>query len=82
MTDFQSKETNVLPRSVSALGCFCEKRKEGNWRIYVREHQDYWYFQQESDRWLLVIHGVPQILLHPAEVIAFIKRWKSSQQEY
>lgn len=82
MTDCQSKETNVLPRLASALGCFCEKHKEGNWRIYVRGHQDYWYLQQESERWLLVIRGIPQIWFQPAEVIAFIKRRKSTQQKY
>lgn len=72
----------MLPRSASALGCFCEKDKQGNWRIYVRNHQDYWYLQQDIERWLLVVNGVPQMLLQRAEVIAFIQRWKTSQHSY
>ena len=82
MADFQNTETDVLPRSASALGFFCEQDKQRNWRIYVRGHQDNWYLQQDAGRWLLVINGVPQIWFQGAEVIAFIKRRSSTQQKY
>ena len=81
MTDSQNIETDGLLRSASALGFFCEKDKQQNWRIYARGHQDNWYLQQDFDRWLLVINGVPQIWFQGAEVIAFIKRRDSTQQK-
>ena len=80
MTSFQNNETDVLLRSASALGYFCEKDKQGNWRIYARKYQDYWYLQQDVERWLLIINGVPQMLFQSAEAIAFIQRWNNSQQ--
>ncbi len=82
MTDFQNTEADALPRSASALGFSCEKDEQGNWRIHKWGYQAQWYLQQDSERWLLVISGVPQILFQRVEVIAFIKRWTITQQKH
>lgn len=82
MTDLQHTASDALPRSASALGFLCEKDEQGNWQIRTHGHSDHWYLQQDYQRWLLVINGVPQILFQRAEAIAFIKRWTIAQQRH
>ena len=81
MADFQNPTTDELLRSATALGLFCEEDKQGNWQIRAPGSSGRWYLQQDYQRWLLIIDGVSQISLHRAEVIAFIKRWSTSQQK-
>ena len=47
---------------------------QGNCQILPKQSTGRWKLQQAGDRWLLIVGGVPQINLHPPEVIAFLKR--------
>jgi hypothetical protein len=52
---------------------------EGNWKILPHQKTARWELQQVEDRWLLLVGGVAQVNLHPAEALVFLKRrWLSS----
>ncbi|MGD1863832.1 MAG: hypothetical protein ACFB0D_04685 [Phormidesmis sp.] len=70
----QNVNTLRLLRISNALGFFSSQDDQARWRIQPSESEDFWYLQQEGERWLLVVNQVPQILLRLAEALAFLQR--------
>jgi hypothetical protein len=69
---------NILNQA-SSWEFICKSEPFGNWKIFPREKTAKWELQQVEDRWLLLVGGVAQVNLHPAEAQAFLKRrWLSS----
>ena len=79
----QESESITLPRLAASMGFSCKQNEQKNWVIMPRDNA-VWFMQQRpaqqlgqgSERWLLVIQGVPQILMQKQEAIAFLKRQK------
>ena len=84
---FKRSEGTTLPRIATSLGFFCAQDDEGIWHIQPRMTPQSisptstaaWSLHQQADRWVLVVEGVPQILLHEQEAISFLKRCEQSQ---
>lgn len=56
-------------------GFITRVNEEEVWLILPQQEQQRWKLQQTEDqRWLLSMDDVPQIYLHPHEVIAFLER--------
>ena len=68
---------NVVGQALS-WGFVCESDQLGNRQILPFEQTERWVLQEEADRWLLLVGGVPQVSLHPPEAIAFLERRRAS----
>ncbi len=55
-------------------GFVCKSEPLGNWKILPSQKTARWELQQVEDRWLLVVGGVAQVNLYPAEAQVFLKR--------
>lgn len=83
---FERSEGITLPHIAASLGFFCTQDDRGIWHIQPQTmpqsispvHTSAWSLHQQADRWVLVVDGVPQILLHEQEAIAFLKRWEQA----
>jgi len=83
-------DANTLVALATTHGFVCTQDSQGRWRIgsppTELSQQDKnkqqlsvkrWSLQQEGDRWLLSIEGVPQIWFRVSEAVAFILRWQA-----
>jgi hypothetical protein len=71
-----------LLNQASSWGFACKRESLGNWKILPRQKTARWELQQVEDRWLLLVGGVAQVNLHPAEALAFLKCRLSSSLEH
>jgi hypothetical protein len=58
-------------------GFVCEEDSQGNWQILPQKPTERWQVKRIRDRWLLLVGNVPQVNLHPDEVISFLERRRS-----
>ncbi len=65
--------TEDVLSQASAWGFDCNSEDDGNWQILPQQKNEKWKLQLMGDIWLLSVGNVPQISLHPHEVIAFLE---------
>lgn len=64
----------IVLKQAKAWRFLCQEDSQGNWQILPQQPADRWELQQVEDRWLLLVGDVPQVNLHPHEVISFLER--------
>ncbi len=56
-------------------GFVCEVNSRGTCQILPQEQKQTWKLMLTGEaRWLLIVGDVPQVILQPTEVIAFLER--------
>lgn len=71
---------NIINQA-SSWGFVCKSEPLGKWKILPHQKTARWELQQVEDRWLLLVNGVAQVNLYPAEALVFLeRRWSSRLQ--
>lgn len=65
--------TQVLNQAQS-WGFVCNVSLQGRWQIFPQDQTEQWKLQQLEEKWLLTVNGIPQLNLHPSEIITFLER--------
>jgi hypothetical protein len=64
---------DVVSQALS-WGFVCDHDQLGNRQIFPLQATERWELREDGERWLLLVGGVPQVLLHAPETISFLER--------
>lgn len=70
----ESKLTEDILSQARSWGFVCQQDLHGNWQILPQRSRERWKLHLVEDRWLLTIGEVPQVALHPPDVLGFLER--------
>lgn len=65
---------NKVFTQAQCWGFICKSDAPTRCLILPQKTTESWKLQLVEDKWLLIVNNVPQMLCHPSEAVAFLKR--------